>query len=302
MAAISDYLKNIFWILLLIQVAPPIIKAIKKQYTDLLEPKTKVGVITLKGTLYSADSYVKSFKSFFENDSIKAILLKIDCPGGAAGTSQAIFNELKIRKQEYNKPVVAVIENIAASGGYYVACAADHIIATSSAFVGSIGVYVAHPYFKDFIEQYKIKYEIIKAGKYKTVGNPFAELNPQDRELLEGLTKNVYEQFVSDVRQQRPGVPADTNVWAEGKIFTGQQALQLKLIDEIGSSSTATNALRAQAHIEGEIDWVFPSKDRSWITNIFYPDESNSEQHALSKILTGFIQLVTEQFKLYSSC
>lgn len=306
MANYSSYFKNIFWILLLAQVAPSLIKAIRKQYTEMLEPKVKIGVIKIENTLSNSDKYIKTFKKFFEDKSIKAILLDVDCPGGSAGTSQVIFNELKLRKQESNKPVIALVENIAASGGYYVACASDYIVSSPAAFIGSIGVYISYPYFKDFIENYKVKYEIIKAGKYKTVGNPFAEPNAQNKEMLEELTKNVYTQFINDVRLNRTGVSDDASVWAEGKIFTGQQALQLKLIDELGSITNATRVLKERAHIDAdaEVEFIYPSKDRSWVMNMLYPNESDGE-NSLANIISNVIKTTlsnTEQFKLTSSC
>lgn len=299
MATFSTYLKNIFWVLILLQFAPPLIRQIKTQYTDLLEPKTKVGVIDIKGGLSSATTIVKDLKKLFENDEVKAIVLKIECPGGSAGTAQTVFNEIKLLKSQYsNKYVVALIENIAASGGYYIACAANYIIASPAAFIGSIGAYIPHPYFKEFIEYHKIKYEFIKSGAYKTTGSPFTELTPAQRNELQGLTDNVYQQFTKDVAAQRPKLSANINQWADGKIFTGQQALELKLIDALGSPSTAIKVIRDNAHIKGKIEWVKPAKKTGLLSSLMNPDEDAENDSYLKTFMDTALQVAEERYSL----
>ncbi len=276
MATFSDYIKNIFWVLVLLQFAPTLIQGIKKQYSDLFEPKTKVGVITLNGILANAGPRVKEIRNFFTDSSIKAIVLKIECPGGAPGTSQTIFNEINHFKKEYpQKYVVALIENVAASGGYYVACAANYIIASPGALIGSIGAYISHPNFKDFIETYKIKYDFIKAGAYKGTGNPLLSLTPEQQALLQQVTDDTYRQFLRDVAHQRPQLPADIKIWADAKVFTGDQALALKLIDEVGSPSTVVKVLKEKAHIDGAIDWVKPRKP-GFLGGLFGEEQDDS--------------------------
>ena len=148
MATFSDYAKNIFWVLLILQFAPTMIRSIRQQYTELSEHKTKVGVFTLKGPLLSLTSQVKDLKKLFENPEIKAIILKVDSPGGNPPTFQTIYNEIIHYKNRYpSKYVVGMVETVAASGGYYALCPAHYIIATPSALIGSIGAYVQHPLF-----------------------------------------------------------------------------------------------------------------------------------------------------------
>lgn len=261
MAKFSDYLKNIFFLLLFLQVAPLLIQGIKKQYTNLLEPRSKVGVLSMTGMLTDSQFYVKNLKKFFHDSDIKAILLKIDCPGGTAGTAQAIFMEIKALKADYLKPVIVLIENMCTSGAYYVACSADSIIAPPSAFIGSIGVYIPQPQLKEFIEQFKLKYDVIKTGEYKTTGDPFLAQTAEQTALLHGLTNDTYNQFADDVAQSRPQLlRTNANNWANGKIFTGRQAKEIGLIDELGSQSTAEKILKLKAPIEGEIEWVKPQR------------------------------------------
>lgn len=252
-----DYIKWIFLLLIFLQFAPTIFKGIKENYKHLTTERTKVGKVDIKGTIQSSEHTIKHLKTYFKNKSIKAIFLNIESPGGTAGTSQAIFSEIQALKKKHMKPVICFAENVCASGAYYIACAADSIIATPSAFIGSIGVYIAHPQFKEFIEQYNIKYNIIKTGTYKATGSPFLEETPEQRAMLQSLTDDTYNQFTSDVAQNRQKLSLkNVSKWANGKIFTGKQALQLGLIDKVGSLSTVEQEIREKAPIKGEIEWI----------------------------------------------
>lgn len=284
MARFIDYLKNIFFILVLLQIAPIFIKSIKNQYSEYFEKKSHVAVLPITDVLYNSDRYINNLIDFFKNKSIKAIVLKFNCPGGAAGTSQAIFNEIKELKKKYNKYVIAFVENLAASGGYYIATAADYIVTTPGAFIGSIGSYIAHPVFKDFIENYKIKYEVIKSGEYKTVGNPFLENTEAQNKMLQELSDNVYSQFTKDVALQRPKLSKNINEWANGKIFTGELAYKIGLVDELGSQMTVIKILREKAEIKGKIEWVYPKKKRS-ILQMLMPDEQDNDSQFNSNII-----------------
>ena len=290
MSKFFTYLSNLFLVLIFLQVAPSLFKDLRKKYENILEPSTKVGLITIKDTLTNSVKYTKSIRKCFEDEDIKAILLRIECPGGYAGTAQSIYNELlALKKQCGNKPVVTLVENIAASGGYYIASATDYIVAPGSAFVGSIGAYIALPQVKAFIEKYNIKYDIIKSGAYKAAGSPFLDLTHEQRQQLQSLTDSSYQQFVKDVKARRPQLPADTKKWADGQIFTGEQALSLKLIDELGSFSTAIKALRRLAGIDNKIEWVRPAKSTSVWANLLSTDsddESDNESTLQAAVQT----------------
>lgn len=286
MAKITTYIKNIFYILIALQIAPLLISSIYKQYSAILEPKSKVGVITIKGAIGDAKPYVKAFKTLFEDNSIKAILVHIECPGSFAGTAQALFQEIKALKQIHIKPVISLVENVCASGGYYVACATDYIVTTPAAFVGSIGVYLEFAQLKEFVEQFKIKYDIVKSGDYKTIGHWMKDITPEQQALLQGLTNDTYEQFVKDVSQSRPKLTLDTaNEWANGKIFTGRQAFALGLVDELGSISVAEKALRQRALIEGQIEW----------------EHVSTSERSLWKYLTGSTDELSESNNIIES-
>lgn len=293
---ILDRLKSVFYIVLLLQIGPMFIKSIINQYTEIFSQKTKVGVISIKGPITSATKHVRELKKLFEDESIKAILLVVDSPGGAAGSSQAIFNEIKaLKAANPTKYVVGLVENVAASGGYYIVSAADYIVATPASFIGSVGSYIAHPNVKEFIEQYKLKYDIIKSGEYKASLNPFMDLNEKHRDWYQNLSNNVYKQFISDIAIQRPKLEKDYTIWAEGKVFTGEQALALNLIDELGFESTATKALKENGNITGEIDWIKPAKSKNIFSSLLFPDDEEGEL-SVKNISSGIVSALRDQF------
>lgn len=260
MAKASDYFKTILFIIIILQFAPMVLINLKRQYTDLLEPHTKVGMITFSGMITDASVPTKTLKKFFKDPEIKAIVLYFkNGIGGVAGSAQAIFNEIKQLKIEHIKFVGAFVENSCASAAYYVAVSADAIVATPSAFVGSIGVYIPQPHFKEFIEQFKINYTVTKTGDYKTAGDPFLAQTPQQEAMLQALTNDTYDQFIHDVAKSRPVLSlAKSAEWANGKVFTGRQALALGLVDQLGSLTTLEQLLRQNAAVHGRIEWIRP--------------------------------------------
>lgn len=261
---LSRLLTGLFLLLIFLQVAPSLIKSIKKQYERMLVPKANIGVIKISGVLTNADYYNKYLNKFFKDPEIKAILIKMDCPGGASGTAQSIYQEIVSLKAKYNKPIVTLVENVCASGGYYIACATDSIIVCPSSIIGSIGTSFQFLFqLKEFMENYKIKYKSLTAGKYKSTTDPFVDITPDQEAMLKDVLQNSYEQFVQDVSKNRKLTLATKDSWAEGKIFTGTQALKLGLVDIIGSPYAAIQVLRDRALIEekDEIVWVKPPKE-----------------------------------------
>jgi protease-4 len=201
----------------------------------------------------------------------------MECPGGASGTSQTIFDELKALKKSHPKPVVVLIENICASGGYNIACAADYIIAPGSAIVGSIGA--SMPYLfnvKELLEKFNIKYTPIKAGSYKNVTNPFVDLSEQEKSLLQNVADDSYEQFVLEVSDNRKLSHETSKDWADGKIFTGKQAKSLGLIDEIGSLENAIQALKRLGGFKDNIEWIHPPRKFSFLS--FFSGDTGQDQ------------------------
>ncbi len=301
MATFSDYVKNIFWVLLLLQFAPLFFKGIRTQYSDMFEEKTRVGVIPITGDIEHANPTIKDVKKFFEDKNLKAIVLKIDSPGGVSPAGQAIFQEiLHYKKLHPEKFVVSYVERLAASAAYYIACAGDYIIATPSSTIGSIGVIIQHPSFKGLLEKINVSYTITKTGEYKGIGNPFLTMTPEEKAIFQELSNDTYKQFIRDVSAQRPQLSPDIKVWAEGKIFTGEQALALKLIDETGSPSTVERVLREKAQIIGKVEWIKPAKKRSFLANLFAQDEDDDSTTYLSAAVDSICQAVESRYATQS--
>jgi protease-4 len=284
-------------VLIILQFVPVLIKGIITQYRSYISPRTVVGVIPIKGTIYSAHPITKNVREFFKNEDIKAIVLKIDCCGGAAGSCENIFNEIIALKNEYPKPVIALIENTCASGGYWISCAADHIIAPRSAVIGSIGAAFGNLFqLRDLAERHGVGYESITAGSHKAATDPFVPMTPENKVMLQRILDDTYRTFTTSVAERRHLSLEDVKSWADAQLFTGAQAHALGLIDEIGSAHTATTVIKERAMIEGEIEWRYPQPSQSFIQRIFQSSyEDGEESPELSAHIMNRIASFLEQ-------
>ena len=219
----------------------------------------KVAVLRVEDIILDSQIYLESIESITKDDDIKALVVRIDSPGGAVGPSQEIFSELKQLGNEL--PIVASIGGVGASGGYYIACAAEKIYANPGAITGSIGVIAQFASYEKLLDWAKIDVEVIKSGKYKDVGSAFREMNKEDKQYIQQLIDNVYDQFKAAVASSRDLDPKEIDRVADGKIYTGEQALNLKLIDELGTINDAVTAAGELGGIEGKPEVVnFPKK------------------------------------------
>jgi protease IV len=294
MGSLFNYIKNLFLILILLQIAPPLLQNLKNQYFDALELKTKVGCLHIRGIIYDSSYYSANLKKLFENKEIKAILLKIESPGAAAGSAEAIANEINLLKQEFPKPIVTLCENICTSGSYYIACTTNYIVAPPSALIGSIGTKFPYQFkVNELIEKLHIQYVPIVAGAYKDATDPFVSISPEQKAQLQQVVDDSYQNFIEHVARNRSAISLQhTSQWANGKVFTARQALQLGLVDEIGSSSNAINHIKKLAIIEGNIEWVTPVKDHGW-WNMLQNKSGDSVSCSLYTIVDGLHTLAT---------
>ena len=265
------YIKNIFMVLLFLSFAPTIISSIKTTIVDSIRPKTDVGLLKIDGALYDSSYYLKKIEAFSKDDNIKGLIIKINSPGGMPGSAQAIFAELKKFKKQ--KPVVTVVENLCASGAYYIAASSDKIIANPSSLVGSIGVILELPNVKDLLNSWKIKYSYIQSGKFKTAGSPLKDTSGDEVAYLQKLSDSTYTQFVKDVAESRNLSEKDFTKWADGKVFTGTQALELKLIDQLGTIQDGIDIIKKLAKIETEVKLIQPKKRTSLLKMLTSADD-----------------------------
>jgi len=288
-------IKNLFFLLIFLQFAPTIFSNLKEQLTESISPKTQVGYITIKGMLSNSNFFVKKIREFHKDENIKALLLKIDCPGGLPGSAQAIFNELKHFKKD--KPVVTLTENMCTSAAYYVASASDKIIAPASSLMGGIGVFLQLPNVKELLESWKVKFQFIQKGEYKTAGSPLKDQSPAELAYLQGLADGNYVQFTKDVAESRKIDLRKEKTWANGKVFLGAHAKQLGLVDIIGSYQEAEDALKKLAKIpeSEEIKLVAPKRP-SAIARLFGGEEDYESGSELSSKVATFLHETYNKF------
>ena len=220
----------------------------------------RVGVIELKGVILDAESILKELKNFRETENVKAVVLRIDSPGGAVGPSQEIYRE--IRKTIGVKPVIASMGAIAASGGYYVAAAADGIMANPGTITGSIGVIMEFTNFKDLLDKIGLYPVVIKSGEFKDIGSPVRKLTKAEETLLQDFVDTVHMQFVRDVAEGRRMKADAVKKIADGRILSGERALTLGLIDRIGNFSDAVEWAGRRGGIKGRIITVYPPEKK----------------------------------------
>ena len=231
--------------------------------TDIFAKKEGVGIVELKGLIVSSEEILKHLTELRNNSNVKSIVLRIDSPGGAVGASQEIYAEVK-RTSEV-KPVVASMGSMGTSGGYYASLGADNIIANPGTMTGSIGVIVKFPNLEGLYEKIGYKSEVIKSGPLKGIGASNRPLSEEERILMQDLIDNVYAQFVRDIAAAR-SIPEETVFeLADGRIYSGEQALEAGLIDSLGNF---TDAITLAADL-GELgtkdpQLIYPQVDRKF--------------------------------------
>lgn len=215
-----------------------------------------MGVITSSGALsdgtVSASALIEVLKKYGDDNSVKALVLRIDSPGGTVVAAQEVYNAVTRLREEKNKVVFASMADIAASGGYYIACAADRIYANEGTITGSIGVIMEFPNIEGLLRKVGVKTTTIKSGEFKDTGSAFRQMSEKEMRVLQELIDNVYDQFVQAVQQGRGMSEGEVRSLADGRIYTGRQARELGLVDELGDLEIAVRDAAEAAGIEGK--------------------------------------------------
>ena len=225
----------------------------------------KVGIIEIKGMIIDSKKVLHSLKRFREDNSIKAIVIRIDSPGGAVGPSQEIFRE--IRKTSKSKKVVASMGSIAASGGYYIAAGTDAIVANPGTITGSIGVIMGFTNYQQLLSKIGLVPIVIKSGKYKDMGSPVREMKPEEKRILEEFAMKIHRQFIQDVVEGRKMDEAKVKSLADGRIFTGKESKELGLVDRIGNLEDAVEWAGRLGGIKGKISTVYAREKKFSLIN-----------------------------------
>jgi len=224
----------------------------------------RIALVDVRGVIVSSEDVVRQVKSYRENSSIRAILIRIDSPGGGVVASQEIYEEVR-KTRESGKPVVVSMGGVAASGAYYVACGASRIVANRGTLTGNVGVIMEILQYYEGLRKLGVEVRAIKSGEMKDTGNPAREMTERDRKQLQNVVDDVHRQFLGVVTDERELEPRARDLVADGKIFSGEQALELGLVDTLGTFEDAKRIAADLAGIEGEPAIVRERERRSWL-------------------------------------
>ncbi len=228
--------------------------------------REKIAVVEVFGPIVDPAKTVRLIKKYAKDKSIKGIIVHIDSPGGGVAASQEIFNQLvKARKQ---KPVVASMGSLAASGGYYIAMGSNRVISNPGTITGSIGVIIGFADMRELFSKIGIKPITITSGKFKDIGGPSREFTKEDRQVIQSVVDDVYEQFVDVVATERRMPVEDVTKLADGRIYSGRQALELGMVDELGTFDDSVKILSKMAKIKGEPTIVRDKDELSFLKEL----------------------------------
>ncbi|MBW2219055.1 MAG: signal peptide peptidase SppA [Deltaproteobacteria bacterium] len=219
----------------------------------------KVGVIEIKGVVVESKDVLRQIKEYREDESIKAVVLRINSPGGGVGPSQEIYRE--VRKTIKEKNVIASMGAVAASGGYYIASGTSGIIANPGTVTGSIGVIMGYTNFQEIFNKIGLKPVVVKSGQFKDMGSPVREMTKEEEKILTDFVNKIHMQFVKDVSEGRSMDMEKVKLLADGRIYTGEEAKTIGLVDRLGNLEDAVEWAGRLGGIEGEISTVYPKKE-----------------------------------------
>lgn len=213
---------------------------------------SKVALITVEGVILDSKEIIDQLEKYRTNPSVKAIVLRINSPGGGVAPSQEIYEEILKTRQVNKKPVVASMGSVAASGGYYVASAADLIMANPGSITGSIGVLLQVPNISGLLQKIGVKSVVVKSGQHKDLASPTREMTDAERQILQGMLDDVHNQFIDVVAEGRQINRKKVEAMADGRIFSGREAQSLGLVDHLGNLQDAIDRAGTLAGIRGK--------------------------------------------------
>ena len=245
----SRWWRRIFWTVVSVLVLTVLGKALLPDLA--LIGKERIALIRIEGPILDSRTTVDEIESYGDAPLVKAIVLRIDSPGGGVAPSQEIYRAVKRVRQEKQKTVVVSMGSVAASGGYYIAVASDRILANPGTLTGSIGVIMQLANFEELMDKIGVKNFVIKSGRYKDIGSPFRTMADDDRQLLQSVMDDAHRQFIEAVADGRSLDIADVEGLADGRVLTGQQAKDALLVDELGDLKAAVKLAAEMSGVKG---------------------------------------------------
>ena len=237
--------------------------------------KERIALVRIEGPILDSRSTVNELEAYAQDPLVKAIVLRIDSPGGGVAASQEIYNAVKRVREEKQKTVVVSMGTVAASGGYYIAVASDRILANPGTLTGSIGVIMQLANFEELMDKIGVKNFVIKSGRYKDVGSPFRMMGEEDRNLLQSVMDDAHRQFIEAVAEGRALDVADVEALADGRVLTGQQAKDVLLIDDLGDLKDAVRLAADMTGIKGTPPVIETTPEfsfRDWLVGSLFGD------------------------------
>lgn len=248
----------------------------------------RIGVIEIVGPIMTSDRTVQAIIDFRLDDSVKGVVVRVDSPGGGVGPSQEIYTEIK--RLAAVKPVVASMGSVAASGGYYVSLPAQKIVANPGTLTGSIGVIMGFTNYQELLEKIGLKSAVIKSGEHKDIGSPIRPMTDADREILQNLIDDVHQQFIEHVAEGRGLELAQAAKLADGRIYTGRQAKESGLIDELGNFRDAVDLVAAMTSIEGRPELIYPPEPKKNFIDYFIEQAASQFRSGVREEMAAGLQ------------
>lgn len=245
---------------------------------------SKVAILPIEGEILDARDTVDLLRRYAENSSVRAIVVRINSPGGAIAPSQEIYSEIRKTRVKSGKPIVASLDSVGASGGYYIAAACEEIVANPGSITGSIGVILDWMEVDQLVQWAKMRRQTITSGPMKAAGSPFRQLTETERQYLQRIVLQLHGQFVKAVAEGRAGKISEQQVaqLADGRVFTGQEALTLKLVDRIGNLGDAVALAAKKAGVRGEPSTIYPRKRQHTLLDLI--TDSGDTQSLIERI------------------
>lgn len=215
-------------------------------------------------------TFVRNLRAFEKSDAVKAFVVEIRSPGGTVGASQSIYSAIRALRDKDDRPVIAWIGDVGASGGYYAALGADSIFALPGSITGSIGVIMQFPYAEELMRKVGVGLEVVKSGPYKDAGSPARPLSEEERAMLQGVVDDVYSQFVEAVTENRPLDPDEARVLADGRIYSGEQAVELELLDGLATLKETIDIAGELAGLGKDPETVRPREPRVGLLELLF--------------------------------